>query len=779
AGVVGRFNRIALTNHGIGITYLDETVGEIRYTFASVGSLNFSFPQRVATTNTLNNHGLAVDSAGVPHVSYHDAINGDLRVATYQVSSAWSTELVADFANVGVSSSFVFDSNNQPHIAASVLYSGRYALHYFTFENGSWVEEGVAADVLLSLGRYHELALDGNGRPVIAYVDQTNKTLMLARRLSPNNWQTETIDTYQVLRIGGLAVAADDNPFVSYFEDSYDDLIVSSGGTNWQTRLVYNNLGQPNHFPSLALDGHTPAVAFYTESSQPLSIQFTPWNGSAWPADVVALGVDQTVMAPLVYDGSGQPHLAYYHAASREIRIATLGNGVWPAETALTLPAGTSIGPDLVLILVGPEAYPTLAFSTYSATTGAELVIAQKAEGVWDSVSTAVPNHTAPISPLAADYRYGGSLGIVYANSATNSVHEAVYDSQWLDTEIASGVSATSVATAVSRRRLEDGTPANTPTAAYYDATANQLVYLEKDAERQTWASHPVGTPAAPVESLALALLNNAATRPRLAVITTDNAVRLFSADGDSFNWVEEGVVAAGTAVRSQVNLAFGDRERITYLEDGFVWHAFRSATTLAPVSPAESDGIAGGLHPSFCVCFLLQKWCAEQNALGRRPGTGAAEKGVAATAVAGATNNDGPVFDTLTQLFLATPEGTAFVNTYFAHDYELVAILFNDPLLTYDAFRTLENLTPGLTAFTQGRGSQVVIDQALMDQALDIWQRVAAQAGPELAGVINQYLTDTHNLQDYVGLTFDEWAATLGVNPPDPLRVYLPLVLR
>ena len=91
----------------------------------------------------------------------------------------------------------------------------------------------------------------------------------------------------------------------------------------------------------------------------------------------------------------------------------------------------------------------------------------------------------------------------------------------------------------------------------------------------------------------------------------------------------------------------------------------------------------------------------------------------------------------------------------------------------------SLENLTPGLTAFTQGQGRQVMIDQALMDQALDIWQRVAAQASPELAGVINQYLTDTNNLQDYVGLSFDEWAATLGVAPPDPLTVYLPMVRR
>ncbi|MCA9926384.1 MAG: hypothetical protein KC421_28645, partial [Anaerolineales bacterium] len=136
-------------------------------------------------------------------------------------------------------------------------------------------------------------------------------------------------------------------------------------------------------------------------------------------------------------------------------------------------------------------------------------------------------------------------------------------------------------------------------------------------------------------------------------------------------------------------------------------------------------------------------------------------------------------VLNNLTQLFRATPQGSAFVNTYFTHDFELAHILINDPLLAWDAFRTMENLMPGLAAFTQGRGSQVVIDQASMEQALDIWQRVAAQAGPNLTAVIDQYLTDSHNLQDYVGLTYDEWAATLGVQPPAQQQIFLPMIVR
>jgi hypothetical protein len=61
----------------------------------------------------------------------------------------------------------------------------------------------------------------------------------------------------------------------------------------------------------------------------------------------------------------------------------------------------------------------------------------------------------------------------------------------------------------------------------------------------------------------------------------------------------------------------------------------------------------------------------------------------------------------------------------------------------------------------------------------LDILQRITAQASPALTAVINQYLPDTHNLQDYVGLTFDEWAATLGVLPPAQSQVFLPMVVQ
>jgi hypothetical protein len=108
------------------------------------------------------------------------------------------------------------------------------------------------------------------------------------------------------------------------------------------------------------------------------------------------------------------------------------------------------------------------------------------------------------------------------------------------------------------------------------------------------------------------------------------------------------------------------------------------------------------------------------------------------------------------------------------------MGILVNEPDLLWDSTRTMYNLMPGLDALVSGRGGTVPITQEQMDQALDIWQRVEAQAGAELAGEINGRLSATNNLQDYVGMSFDEWAQSLGVNPPAPANaVYLPVVVK
>jgi hypothetical protein len=80
--------------------------------------------------------------------------------------------------------------------------------------------------------------------------------------------------------------------------------------------------------------------------------------------------------------------------------------------------------------------------------------------------------------------------------------------------------------------------------------------------------------------------------------------------------------------------------------------------------------------------------------------------------------------------------------------------------------------------ALLTGRGDEHIVTQAMVDDALHVWQQLAAAGSPALAATINTELAQYNNLQDFVGLTFDQWAIAIGVNPPTS-QTYLPVIVR
>lgn len=126
--------------------------------------------------------------------------------------------------------------------------------------------------------------------------------------------------------------------------------------------------------------------------------------------------------------------------------------------------------------------------------------------------------------------------------------------------------------------------------------------------------------------------------------------------------------------------------------------------------------------------------------------------------------------------VFAGTSEGQFYIDLYVQHGQEMGQISLEDPALLWDAAGTLQNFLPGQEAFVTGRAGKLLVTQQIVDDALDIWQRIAAAASPEMAGVISTELAKYNNLQDFVGMTFDEWAQALGVQPP--MRIFLPVIM-
>lgn len=194
---------------------------------------------------------LQLDAEGQPHVlfqhygSYHYAVRGD---AGWEVES---TGLLASPYSDGM----VLDANDHAHIAHCVNYGSCF---YSTNRSGNW-----ESTALLPIpgGAATAIALDGQGRPLVAIGEQT--VLRLFRHDEGTGWSSETIVDFgevgQAVIESSIAMTTDaqGKPHifsgVTFFEgDRYAELPVYlfHNGIDWSAQLLKGkNTGL---YPSLA-----------------------------------------------------------------------------------------------------------------------------------------------------------------------------------------------------------------------------------------------------------------------------------------------------------------------------------------------------------------------------------------------------------------------------------------------------------------------------------------------------------------------------------------------
>ncbi len=211
---------------------------------------------------------LALNGTGMPHVSYYDATNQDLKYATLK-GDAWVNETVDALGDVGRFSSIAIDSLNRPNVAYFDASHG--ALKYATKTGGSWsietvVASGVAADQV-------SLALDSSDTPHISYGGNSYATKSLGA------WRTEVISatttgscfdgegTFYCYPGSGTSIAIDSRgrPTVAYvFTSSVDpkgfptvtlQVAVRNTGASggWSVSILASGGGGSLAYPSLAV----------------------------------------------------------------------------------------------------------------------------------------------------------------------------------------------------------------------------------------------------------------------------------------------------------------------------------------------------------------------------------------------------------------------------------------------------------------------------------------------------------------------------------------------
>jgi hypothetical protein len=373
------------------IAYMDEKYDGLKYASDSAGGWTIGTIENVVDGQLVGPFAsLVLDSSNNPHISYMDF--GDyineyytpqsyLKYAT-RGSNGWVIKTVDTGARVGWYTSIALNSNGLPMISYYNEANGDLQYAYKS-GNGVW-HVSVLANTG-NVGLYTSIAFYGTDTVGISYYSASTGELLF------KTWNSSTSNTTVVNTSGDLGMSTSldmnrlDIPYISYFNDTTDWLKMANFvPPAWQTKVIYNTYSAGN-YSSLKLDSYgEPAVAFYDITYGDLMYGY--WRVNQWYFERVDSTDDVGQYVSLVIDSNRRPYISYYDATYGDLKYAvyvgTGGNcgadGRW---SCVTLDSADYAGL-YTSITLDANGRPAISYYAYqdvnSTTTNGELRRAYK-----------------------------------------------------------------------------------------------------------------------------------------------------------------------------------------------------------------------------------------------------------------------------------------------------------------------------------------------------------------------------------------------------------------
>ena len=736
------------------ILYQDNDTNELLYTSWDGAAWT---EQTIASNMSQETaHALVLDANDLPHISYNDTVADVIRYAHFDGLN-WQNEAVNNpLSLTSAYTDIALDSAGNPAIAYS-WGSFESEIHYASWDGQDWVIETAAQFPSLSVRDRVNLAFDGGGDPHILTSPSDLSASFLAHFYKDSgSWISETLDNNgYVGPYSNFALDAQDRLHAVYYDQDYEDLRYGTWGPDWEIRGLGAGTVQS---PAVRINNGIPSIGYYDLAGGLVSL--ARWD-QAWeffPASFVSAPARHVDHAT----GFSSEHLSWYDADSNRLMYARQSPAGWtPVVVDETVDAG--MYNDLELVGTA-DGLPRIAYwdATFNRVKAAVLSGTNPAPALHT-------NTTGPVLNAGSGYTHlailpDTLLGISYYDGVGGDLRFAILNPDtgvWTD-ELVDGILGADVG------RLNDVQTDGTdgyPVVAYYDETNDAIKLAYDDGAWQIQTAVPN---AGGVQDLALELGLGSRTRVRIAYTTGSGELKAAVLDGGV--WEVE-TVLDGAAGLDEVSMALDDRPHLAYNDGGLLYYAFRAGSLDVDITlPGEPPPFtSGGYYNPLDACQAVLDLFTGFD----KP----TSTGLLLRLAQSENLSDLAVFAAMQGIFSGSTGGQFYIDLYDQHGSEMGQIGLDDPALLWDSWGTLQNFLPGLEALVTGQGDQFIVTQDMVGDALDIWQRLAAAGSPALANTINTELAKYNNLQDFVGMSFDEWAQSLGVELPQ--KTYLPIAAR
>jgi hypothetical protein len=204
-------------------------------------------------------------------------------------------------------------------------------------------------------GLWASMALDADGKPVVAHYDAGKQQLRVVR-WDGESWGSQVVIEGQeynpgdsgdptkpadIGKFADLAIAADGTEYIAYYDDAWSRLMLAVGGAGGFEQYVVAESADVGQWPSLLVtDDGTVHIAYHDVANQDLAYAFgTPGSFTHGRVDEGELvGADTEI-----FMNGDLLSILYFDGYNNDMKLATLANGTWTTAT-LAGDDGTGLG---------------------------------------------------------------------------------------------------------------------------------------------------------------------------------------------------------------------------------------------------------------------------------------------------------------------------------------------------------------------------------------------------------------------------------------------------